>query len=673
MTDPLASAEFIEGYLAEAEEHLSSSRANLVAIDEAHKKRARNPGAVRNLFRSIHTIKGLSAMVGAEPIVDIAHEMETLLRAADQSGGKLGAQAVDGILKGLRAIEERLRSLSRREPLAPAPQALVDELSALHIEGPARETSIELSLAPELLAKLSSGEREQLSQGLRQGRRALRIDFVPSPERAAEGINITRVRERVAAVAELIKVIPFTGVAGEPGAGKVAFALLLLTDASDAAIAKAASSTPEAVRPITASGSSAGAPAGDAPDSEEPLVTPEPGERNFVRVEVGRLDDALERLAALVVTRSRLERACGALVGNANSPAARELLATVAEQRRQLRDLRAAIMRARMVPLSDVLARVPLLLRGLTRSSNKAVQLGIDAGQSELDKAVADRLFPAIVHLLRNAVDHALESAEERRQKGKPVEGRLSIRCAERSGNELALEISDDGRGVDRVKVAAKAGLPVPRDSAELLALLVRPGLSTRDEATQLSGRGMGMDIVKRIVVDELGGKLSLWTAPDQGTRFTLTVPLSVTVLEAFSFACADRTFVIPVSAVEALAEIEPQWVKPAPNPGKGAAAVRLLDHRGTAVPLFRLSSLLGFAGQAPPSPKAILVRRESELLAFEVDRMLGQQEIVVRPLTDPLVSVAGVTGSTDLGDGRPTLVLDPLLLVQRSGAEARA
>ncbi|MEO8179603.1 MAG: chemotaxis protein CheW [Deltaproteobacteria bacterium] len=674
MSAPLDAAEFIDGYLAEAEEHLSASRASLVAIDAAQKKYGRSPGAVRNLFRSVHTIKGLSAMVGAEAIVDVAHEMETVLRSADQAGGNLPAHAIDVILKGLRAIEERLVSLSRGETLLPAPRDLIEELGSIEIEAPVPRSGSSLSLAPGLLGKLSAGEQEQLLHGLARGRRAVRVDFVPSQARAAEGFNITRVRERMASLGEIVKVIPFTLPAGDESPGKVAFALLVLSDADPVAIAEAAGAAPEELYPIGVLGSEASSRADAA--AEEPLVTLERGDRNFVRVEVGRLDDALERLAALVVTRSRLERACSTLVAaaGAQTGGARELTAIIAEQRRQLRDLRAAIMRARMVPVSEVLARAPLLVRGLTRSSNKVVQLSIDAGHSELDKAVADRLFPAVVHLLRNAVDHAIEPAAERRQQGKPEEGKLRVSCAERAGSQLVLEVSDDGRGIDREKVALRARLPVPKDDAELLALVVRPGLSTLDEATHLSGRGLGMDIVKRIVVDQLGGKLALRTTLGQGTTFTLTVPLSVTVLDAFSFVCAERTFVIPVSAVEALAEIEPGKVLSSPNPAARAATLRLFQHRGASVPLFRLSSLLGFASEPPRSAKAILLRREDELLAFEVDRMLGQQEIVVRPLTDPLVTVEGVTGSTDLGDGRPTLVLDPLLLVQRaSRVEARA
>jgi two-component system chemotaxis sensor kinase CheA len=662
MNEPLASAEFIDGYLAEAEEHLATSRASLISIDAAQRKGARQPAAVRNLFRAVHTIKGLSAMVGAEPIVDISHEMETLLRNADQAGGSLPAHAIDGIQRGLRAIEERLSCLSRGKTLPPAPRDLLDALSGVQIEQRLQNASDSLSLDPDLQGKLSAGEREQLLQGLVRGQRALRVDFVPSQERAAAGLNITSVRERVAQLGEIVKVLPFTRAAGEGTGSKIAFALLVLSDADDAAIASAAGASPTDLQPIVRTD------AASPPGAEEEPLAPERTDRNYVRVEVSRLDDALERLAALIVTRSRLERASSnALALGGQSAGLREISAILGDQRRQLRDLRAAIMRARMVPVSEMLARAPLLVRGLTRSSNKLVHLQIDAGQSELDKSVADRLFPAIVHLLRNAVDHAIEPPGERRQKGKPEEGTLAIRCAERSSSQLELEVSDDGRGIDAERVARRAGQPLPRDAAALLALVVRPGLSTLDAATHVSGRGLGMDIVKRVVVDQLGGKLALWTARDQGTRFTLTVPLSVTVLDAFSFLCAERTFAIPVSAVEALAEIEPAQVTPAPSPATQAAGVRLLQHRGASVPLFRLSALLGLHAQSPRSSKAILLRSEQELLAFEVDRMLGQQEVVVRPLTDPLIAVSGVTGSTDLGDGRPTLVLDPLSLLQRS------
>jgi two-component system chemotaxis sensor kinase CheA len=612
---------------------------------------------VRELFRSLHTLKGLSAMVGAEPIVDISHEMETLLRAADRAGGKLPESSVDVLIQGVRAIEERVRCLSRGEPLPLAPKDLLERLSSVGVAEADDAPETTLALEPELAAKLSAAERKQLTAGIEQGQRALRVDFLPSPTRSAAGINITSVRKQVSALGELVKVLP-RAVNDGSGAG-VAFVLLVLTQASDAAVAEAAAATPEDVRPIT----SRVVPA----EVRTPAVLEsqdlETHKHNFVRVDVSRLDEALERLAVLVVSRSRLQRAVDELARGDGD--LRQVSRLVSEGGRELRDLRAAIMRARMVSVAELLERAPLIVRGLCKASKKLVRLTLDAGNAELDKAVADRLFPAVVHLLRNAVDHAIELPEERRERGKPEEGHVRVSCLEHAGSQLELVIEDDGRGIDRERVAARAGVSVPTTDEELLALITRSGLSTLDKATQTSGRGLGMDIVKRIAVGELGGELRLETRPGAGSKFTLRVPLSITIMDAFSLACGDETFVVPVNTVDDLVEIAPDAVTQTPEPQQRAQHVRLLRHRGGTMPLFRLSALLGLPTSSAVRPKAMIVRRQAELFAFEVDRMLGKQEVVVRPVKDPLVSVVGVSGSTDLGDGRPTLVLDLLGLLR--------
>ena len=668
MSDALDVEEFIVGYLAEVDEHLATARACLVAVDGSLKKGETNPKSVRDLFRALHTIKGLSAMVGAEPIVDISHELETLLRAADRAGGRLPARAVDTIVRSLRAIEERVASLSKRESLAAAPKDLLEALAAVQLgSGPALQAGT-LNLDAQILNKLTSAEQEQLLQGLAKGRPAKRIDFIPSKERADRGVTITSVRTNLSAVGEVVKVVPRSISAGEGHAGSVAFVLLVLTAATDEALAAIADVPVEAIVVID---SVAGV---DAPNSltgeEAEGPEPEPATvRNVVRVEVARLDRALEELSTLIVTRTRMQRAVSALAAGTGS--VREVNAILVENGRQLRDLRAAIMRARMVPVAELLERTPLLVRGISRSVGKQVQLEIDAGRAELDKSVADRLGPAILHLLRNAVDHAIEHPEARKRLGKPAEGHIAISCVASSGSHLTLTITDDGAGIDASKVAARAGAAVPPDDAGLLALITRPGLSTSDQTTTTSGRGLGMDIVKRIVVTDLGGTLELQTTRDVGTRFTLTVPVTVTILDAFTFVSAGRVFVIPVSAVEDLVEIEPTHLVSAPSPGSNAPGARMLRHRLGTLPLFALGALLGLPGDKVERPKAIIVLKNGRRFAFEVDRMLSQQEIVVRPLKDPLVQVRGVSGSTDLGDGQPTLVLDLPALVEAAPARA--
>ena len=665
MSDKFDTAEFIAGFVAEAEDHLSSASTNLLSVEGAAAKGQATPRQVRDLFRSLHTLKGLAAMVGVEPIVELAHAMESVLREADRAAGTLPVGAVPLLLDGVAAIEHRVRALADRQVVVAAPPKLVEALGNLRQVGADRAmTSADTSLSPELWDKLGPAERTQIVQALTEGRRAFVVPFVPTLERASRGLTITSVRERVAALAEIVKVVPQSIAASDEAPGGLAFALLvLLASQDDAALADAAATTPESLVPITLEGVAA-AP---APESLEEVADEALQHRGVVRVEVARLDEALERLSALVVTQFRLVRTLAAMrEGGAD---VRALAQVVADNGRQLRDLRASIMHARMVSVAEMLDRIPLIVRGLSRATGKEVRLTIAAGKAELDKAVAERIFPAVVHLVRNAVDHALEDAEERRAAGKPEGGHVTVACRELSDSQLELTISDDGRGVDSAAVARRAGAPLPTGDEGLLELLTRPGLSTKAEVTKTSGRGVGMDVVKRIVVEELGGELSLRTSRGQGTTFTLQLPLSITIVDAFSFLCAGETFVVPVAMVEEIQELDPARTvrgpdrRKAPRPGperrRTVRAAEMIHRRGEAVPVLRLDELLGLGEATELGRKAIVVRRGGESFAFAIERMLGQQEVVVRPLEDALVRVHGVTGTTDLGDGRPTLVLD--------------
>lgn len=672
MTTSVEFAEFLPAYLAEVDELLASAQRDLLAVEEAVRRGAAQPRAVRELFRALHTIKGLSAMVDVEPIVSVAHWMETSLRLADQAGGRLPESSVEPLVEGLRAIEQRVRQLGAGKTASPAPVKLLERLEALgpHVleAAPPPSRRVVLDAEAAFASKLAPSEREQLEGGLAAGQRAVRLDFVPSTERAAQGITINSVRERVAKLGDIVKVLPLSGAAA--GGASLAFALLLITSSDDAVLLDAVGGAPATVRSLEA----------DAPEEPAVVLAPlpetallasvpgavsedeleEPEVRRgggLLRVEVSRLDEAMEWLAGLVVNRSRLTRAVAALT--ASGAPTRELTAILQENGRQLRDLRSAILRLRMVRVGDVLERLPLLVRGLRRTTGKAVRLELDVGDAELDKAVADRLLPALVHLVRNAVDHALELPEERVTAGKPPEGLVHLGCHARSSGQLEITLRDDGRGVDARAVAKAADAPVPESVDGLLDLLCRPGLSTRREATSTSGRGMGMDIVRRIVVEQLGGELRMETRKGAGTTFTLRVPLTVTLVDAIVFECAGLKYAVAVGTVEELIDVDAlRVVRPA-----GADGLGLVERRGMAVPLLSLERLLDRTAPAQEGvsrgAKALIVRQRGEPVAFAVDRLVGQQEIVLRPLEDPLVRVPGVAGATDLGDGRPTLVLD--------------
>jgi two-component system chemotaxis sensor kinase CheA len=373
----------------------------------------------------------------------------------------------------------------------------------------------------------------------------------------------------------------------------------------------------------------------------------------------------------LLVSRSRLSRAVAELT-EAGLPT-RELVAILQDHARQLRDLRGSILGLRMVPFAEVLARLPLVIRGLQRSTDKEVRLLVsDSNDAELDKAVAERVFPALVHLLRNAVDHGVEPRAERLRRGKPPQGTIRVACSLRTNRQLEITVSDDGGGVDREMVARAAGQAVT-DDRSLLDAICRPGLSTRAQATSTSGRGMGMDIVHKVVVRDLGGELELTSSATEGTTFIMRIPLTVAVVDAFTVQCGSERFAVPVAIVDEVVEVDPARI--VSGPPSGGRPFAMIIRRGQAVPLIHLAHALG--READPRAealalRALVVRRGADAVAFRLDRVLAQQEAVVRPLVDPLVQVLGIAGSTDLGDGRATLVLDLLSIAARLDTRGR-
>ncbi|MBA2544713.1 MAG: chemotaxis protein CheW, partial [Deltaproteobacteria bacterium] len=559
----------------------------------------------------------------------------TLVRGADRSGGRLRRSAVDACLNGVRAIEERVRAVADHRAPAAVPDELLDSLAA---EDASSEPAGPMPpIAPAWDDRLAASEKSQLFHALRAGNHAYTIEFVPSDAKAAAGMTIATVRARLGALGDIVKVAPrsLTGGAG------VAFDILLISAADAEALTLDGEIS--RVEPIV------------PPPETLALVEEEETEptlqRAVVRVELERLDQLQDQLSALVVSRFRLEREI-ARIAAAGQPV-RTLREISDVQARQLRDLRRAILRARLVRLTEVLEPLSLIARNASRTGGTEVKLELDTAGSELDKAVADRLLPAIVHLVRNAVDHGLEPTAERTAAGKPAAGTIRVTGRELPGARLSIAISDDGRGIDRVAVAKRAGRAVV-DDQDALDLLAASGFSTREVATRTSGRGVGMDVVKRIAT-ELGGELSMATRPGEGTTFTMTVPLTIALVDGLAFACGQQTFVAPIAAIEEIFELG-ETIAPASHGTRNAAT--LIERRGRVVSVVSLGALLAIdAGTG--ARKALLIRRSGDLLAFAIDRTIGRYEVVVRPILDPLARAPGISGATDLGDGRPTLVLD--------------
>ena len=317
-------------------------------------------------------------------------------------------------------------------------------------------------------------------------------------------------------------------------------------------------------------------------------------------------------------------------------------------------------MRVRLVPIREVFARMQFVVRDLTREYGKKVALALSGQETEIDKLVVERMLDPLLHLVRNAVSHGLEAPDERVAAGKSPEGRITLRAAT-TGETIVIEVEDDGRGIDAPRVferASAAGLlggEAANDDLSLLDVICAPGFSTRDEADRASGRGVGMAVV-RTVVEELGGTLTLDTRLGQGTRFTIQLPLTLAIADALIVSAGGQTFAVPQVGVREVMQVEPGMSKALENN-------ELIPYRDRVLPLVRLAAFFQLAERTEIAFNVLVIGSGLGAIGLAVDRVLGLREIVVRPLTDPLVRVPGITGATELGDGRVVLILDTLAL----------
>jgi two-component system chemotaxis sensor kinase CheA len=376
-----------------------------------------------------------------------------------------------------------------------------------------------------------------------------------------------------------------------------------------------------------------------------------------VRVDLGRLDDLMRMIGDLVISRARLEDSLAPVERRLPPMEWRAIQENSLAIERQLRDLREGVMRVRMVPVGEVFRRMALVVRDLARETGKAVHLRLRGEDTEIDKFVIERMMDPVLHLVRNAVAHGIETREERRAAGKDEEATITLAAAS-VGDAVTLEVADDGRGIDAEGVATRAralGLSLPEGPLEgkaLLEVICTPGFSTRDAADRAAGRGVGMNVVQA-AVRELGGALTLDMVPGEGTRFLIELPLTLAITDAIIATIGAQKFAIPQSSVREVIEVDPSLVRPVENH-------EIVPYRGGILPLVRLATVFRLATAARQRLHVFVIGQGLSAVGLVVDRIDGQREIVVRPITDPLVKVPGVTGATDLGNGRVVLILDP-------------
>ncbi len=690
---PIDMKQFQAVFFAESREGLDAMESGLLSLESS----GNDPDTINTIFRAAHSIKGGAATFGFSAITGTTHLLETLL---DQvRGGKraISAELSDALLASVDVLRDLLVAAETGDPDDTAPCAELNaRLSAL-LEGgapaaaPARSAAAPAAAAP---APVATGWR---------------VSFAPHPNLFITGndpLRILRELDRLGGLTAECDTSHLPALdALEPVTSYLRWTLTLPASVKQAAIADAFAWVEDecdlSIEAITAStpvpppeppAALPAAPAAEAlpvpAKSADIVPMPQAAERkevakpaagaakaersavevdSSIRVSISKVDALINLVGELVITQAMLRQQSHGL-----DPTQHEkLLNGLALLDRNTRDLQEAVMSVRMLPVDFVFSRFPRMVRDLAARLNKKVNLRTYGEGTELDKGVIERIVDPLVHLVRNSVDHGLETPEDREAAGKDPVGTVEL-GASHQGGHIVIEITDDGRGLNRERILRKAmerGLPAHEGmpDSEVWQLIFHPGLSTAEQITDVSGRGVGMDVVKSNIT-ELGGEIDIESYPGEGTRVTIRLPLTLAILDGMTVAVGGETFVLPLGYVIEAMQPDLQEIRSVHGSGK------VLKVRGDYLPLVNLAEFyrLGDA-RLDESSLVVVVEGGGRKLALVVDELLGQQQVVVKNLEANYRRIPAVSGATILGDGRVALIVDIGGLVRALATSAAA
>lgn len=695
------SAEFI----AEAQEIVDALNRDLIATEQETRGGEPDPARVNNLFRSAHSLKGISGMFGADAIARLAHALENVLDGMRLGKVNIDAASLDILFGCVEHFSLLIAAASTGEKTDDAPlQQLMTKLEHLAGGEPTdnRDPLALLELGEDVMGVLTEYEEHRLRENIRRGRRLylLRSAF----DLTDFDLGLAELDNAIKQLGEVITKLP-SSQATDPG--KISFDIIVGSDQSIETLRRAVgderteivaiqhramvaappestprlptSTTPSEVSaaPVSVSESSSAASGTDSsPAAVSAAGSMPPGVggdettsvksvSQTVRVDIARLDRLMNLVGELSLTKVAFQHIGDSLKRDLGfTGLAAELHKVSRDFERRLSELQAGIMEVRMVPLGNLFERMVRVGRKTGRELGRMVRMEVAGESTELDKLIVEDLADPLMHLIRNAIDHGIELPEERERLGKPAEGLVRLE-AQALGNHVVVRVVDDGRGVDVERIVARAverGLETPERARELTRrevfnLMFLPGFSTRDQVSDFSGRGVGLDVVKTNI-SELSGIIETVSVSGGGTTFTITLPITLAIIPALIVSVAARNYAIPLNNVQETLAIDARGVKTIERR-------EVISVRGTTVPLIDLRRLFRLDEDGRPSSTyGVIAGVGDNRMALVVDTLVGQQDIVIKSLGRYLRNVRGIAGATELGDQRTILVIDTVDLL---------
>lgn len=664
--------QYLDIFIEESKEHLQSINQQVLLLE-------RTPGElsiVNEIFRSAHTLKGMSATMGYEDLANLTHCMENVLDAIRNNKLDVSSSVLDVLFASLDHLEAMVVEISEGGSGKRDVVETVKELEALEKGEVPQSMQAVANNEAGSLQDYDQYEKQIIIQSKEQGFHAYELSISLREDCILKAARVYMVFEVIEQIGEIIKTLPAVDMLETEQFG-TQFTLSILTKESAENVKERILKVSEIdvvdVIDIKADqlniSSNSDREANDNLEQQE--VSPQDKKSEVqqtsnasssgktIRVNIERLDQLMNLFEELVIDRGRLEEISKSLKSM-------ELNETVERMSRVSGDLQNIILTMRMVPVEQVFNRFPRMIRGLAKDLGKKVNLEIVGAETELDRTVIDEIGDPLVHLLRNSIDHGIENPGVRSSKGKNETGTIYLR-AFHSGNHVFIEIQDDGAGINKQKVLNKAienGILTKEMSENLtdkqcFELLFASGFSTADVVSDISGRGVGLDVVKN-KIESLGGSITVDSTEGSGTIFSIQLPLTLSIMSVMLVEISREKYAIPLSSIIETAIIRKEDILSAHNQ-------KVIDFRGKVVPLVNMKDIFEVPGSTHSGQHVpvVVVRKGDKMAALVVDSFIGQQEIVLKSLGQYLTSVFAISGATILGDGQVALILDCNALIK--------
>ncbi|MDF2679379.1 MAG: cheW-like domain protein [Brevibacillus sp.] len=674
--------QYLDMFIEESKEHLQAINANLLLLEN-------DPGNithVKEIFRSAHTLKGMSATMGFEDMASLTHEAENVLDLIRNQKLTINSDIMDVIFHSVDLIEGMVIDITEGGNGSADVSIPVKKLRSIVAGDFSAEMEVAAAIAVEEEAPVAEqavvGENELddyalmvLKQSKELGNQLMWIKVTLNDNCLLKAARSYMVFDQLESLGEVIKTKPtvedienerfetsfeiaYVTMQSEE---KIRNTILNISEIQDVKIDPIQLKEATAPAPVVAAPAETASEVKKAPEAQPTATRKQAAGGKTIRVDIDRLDVLMNLFSELVIDRGRLEQLAKEIGKN-------ELQETVEHMSRISGDLQNIILTMRMVPVEQVFNRFPRMIRDLQKDLNKKVNLEIIGAETELDRTVIDEIGDPLNHLLRNSLDHGIESPADRKKAGKPEEGTIVLR-AYHSGNHVFIEVKDDGAGINKDRVLKKAierGIvnPANTDSMsdkQIHELLFAAGFSTAEVISDISGRGVGLDVVKS-KIESLGGSVGVDSVRGQGTTFLIQLPLTLSIISAMLVQVQDEKYAVPLSSIIETAVFKKDQIMMAHRQ-------KVIDFRGRVVPLVSLQDIF----QVPVSDAAvdedevavIIVRKGEKMAGLVVDSFIGQQEIVLKSLGKYLVNVFAISGATILGDGQVALIIDCNALIK--------